>query len=56
MKLTHYRLTWENESGEQEADFWLPAGVDPHEHVSSLLNLVELDASEFLYAYKLEVE
>lgn len=49
-----YRLTWENEEGEQSAEFWLPKGDNPKIHVGSLLNLVELDADDTGYVYNLE--
>ena len=49
-----YRLTWENEEGEQNAEFWLPKGNDPKIHVGALLNHVELDADDTGYAYNLE--
>ncbi|MHA1929773.1 MAG: hypothetical protein ACTSV2_14465 [Candidatus Thorarchaeota archaeon] len=49
-----YRLTWENEEGEQNAEFWLPKGDNPKIHVGALLNLVELDADDTGYAYKLD--
>ena len=53
-KVTKYRIQWENESGIQSAFFWLPEGETPKGNLKALLNLVELDASEFGYAYTLE--
>ncbi|MHA1863787.1 MAG: hypothetical protein ACTSWA_08465 [Candidatus Thorarchaeota archaeon] len=48
-----YRLTWENEEGELQAEFWLPKGENPKIHIGTLLNLVELDADDTGYAYNL---
>jgi len=47
-------VSWENNDGKQTADFVLPIDEDPHQHVGSLLNLVELDADDFGYDYDLE--
>ncbi|MCK5389216.1 MAG: hypothetical protein KAJ36_01920 [Candidatus Thorarchaeota archaeon] len=49
-----YNLCWFNGEEEQEADFWLPKGDNPKIHVGALLNLVELDADDTGYAYKLD--
>jgi hypothetical protein len=55
MSFKLYRLTWKTSDVENVAEFWLEAKANPDKEVGSLLNLVELDASENGYAYELEV-
>jgi len=55
LKFVKYRITWKftDEGYPQEATFYLPDDKDPFEEVSALINLVELSASEYGYAYQL---
>jgi len=57
MKFVKYRITWKftDEGDDCRAEFYLPEGADPHKDVGALINLVELSASEYGYAYNLEV-
>jgi len=57
MKFVKYRITWKftDEGDDCAADFYLPEGADPHKEVGDLINLVELSASEYDYAYDLKV-
>jgi len=55
MKFVKYRITWKftDDGTDQEAEFYLPEGADPHKEVGDFINLVELSASEYGYAYSL---
>lgn len=58
MPFVKHTIIWKftDEGDSQEAEFWLPAGVIAHKIVGSLINLVELSASEYGYAYDLKTE
>ena len=52
---THYQVTWAGSSGIGSSDFWLRESEDVKEHLGSLLNLADLDASENGYGYSVKI-